>query len=69
MTLEDLKAKYQELADACEKKGDEYNKQIQDLILKGEDESRYYAKAISEFHKATIYEDIIIDLCQIETTK
>ena len=66
MTLEELKARYQALADAYEKRGDEYNKQAQELVLKGEDESCYFAKAISEYHIASIYEDFIIDLCQIE---
>ena len=68
MTLEELKAKYQELADACEKRGDEYRNQAQELVAKGDSEKaiRYYGKANSEYHNAAMYTDFVIDLCQIE---
>ena len=68
MTLEELRTKYQALADTCEKKGDEYHKEAQELVAKGQTEkaSRYYGKANSEYHTAGIYTDFVIDLCQIE---
>ena len=68
MTLEELRVKYQALADTCEKKGDEYHKQAQELAAKGDSEKaiRYYGKANSEYHNAGVYTDFVIDLCQIE---
>ena len=68
MTVEELKAKYRSLADTCEKRGDEYHKQAQELVVKGDSEkaSRYYDKANSEYHNAGMYTDFVIELCQIE---
>lgn len=68
MTLEELKEKYQALADTCEKKGDVYHNWGQELVAKGQTEKagRYYGKATSEYHNAAMYTDFVIDLCQIE---
>ena len=68
MTLEELKAKFQALADTCEKWGDEYHKQAQDLKLKGQSEnaSYYYDKANYEYHNAAMYTGFVTALCLIE---
>ena len=68
MTLEELKVKYQSLADTCDKKGDEYHDHAQDLTSNGlyEDASRYYDKANFEYIMSATYLMIVIDLRRIE---
>ena len=68
MTLEELKEKYLALADTCEKKGDEYHKEAQEFVVKGDSEtaSHYYGLAMSEYHKAGMCTDFVIDLRRIE---
>ena len=68
MTLEELKAKYQELVDTCNKRGDEYHKQAQELESKGqtEDANRYYNKANFEYYNALMYITFVGSLRRIE---
>ena len=68
MTVEELKAKYQGLADTCEKKGDEFHKEAQEAELKGQSENanRYYDKANFEYYTALLYITFVGSLRRIE---
>ena len=68
MTLEELKAKYQSLVDTCNKRGDEYQNQAREAILKGQSENGryYYEKAHSEYHKVAMFISFLTDLNHIE---
>ena len=68
MTLEELKVKYQALAATCEKRGNEYQNQAQEAVLKGQSEnaSRYYDMATSEYHKAAMFIYFLTELYHIE---
>ena len=68
MKVEELKAKYQALADTCEKRGDEYHNQAQELVSKGqtEDANRYYDKANLEYYTALMYITFVGSLRRIE---
>ena len=68
MTLEELKAKYQALADTCNKRGDEFHNQAQEAELKGQSENanRYFDKANFEYYTALLYITFVGSLRQIE---
>ena len=68
MTLEELKAKYQSLVDTCAKRGNEYQIQGFEALLKGQSENagRYFDKATSEYRKAAMLTFFLTDLSQIE---
>lgn len=68
MTVEELKEKYQALIDTCNKRGDEYYNQAQELESKGQTENanRYYDKANLEYHTAVMYIKFIGSLRRIE---
>ena len=67
MTLEELRVKYQTLADNCEKRGDEYHKQAEDAKQKGnyESASLYYNMATTAYNVATIYTLFVNDLNKV----
>lgn len=69
MALEELKAKYQALADTCEKRGHMYYDDAEDAKQKGNCESamQYYNMASAAFNEATIYVQLVTDL--IKATK
>ena len=68
MTVEELKAKYQSLVDTCNKRGDEYHNQAQELESKGQSENanRYYDKANLEYYTALLYITFVGSLRRIE---
>lgn len=68
MSVEELKAKYQALADTHEKKGDAYHNQAQELESKGQDENanRYYDKANFEYYTALLYITFVGSLRRLE---
>lgn len=70
MTFEELKVKYQSLADNCEKRGDLYCDNAEDAKQKGnyENASLYYNMAYTAYNEATIYIQFVNDLNEVYKT-
>lgn len=67
MTLEELRVKYQTLADNCEKRGDESHAKSEELMQANKLElaKYFYDKATSEYNTATMYMHFVNELSHI----
>ena len=67
MTLEELKAKYQELADIYAKRGHMYYDDAEDAKEKGiyEGAMQYYKMSSDAFSESTIYIEFVNDLIKV----